>query len=525
MVATVARTSVGERPSWRDLSADDALGAPETTGAVPPPAPSDGADVARLDPEAAPPGISATAPTATSERFENTVRRDRAQRLLDDVLTQPPSQRLYGAEITALNFTSGESAALIDTGHEASVLVHRVSAERADFYRVEGGRITERLLPGDSAVLAPLDPARADRDAGLTVGEGRLSLYYVAAGDERSTGLHVAAGAGTVTAASVPSYTEAEPANELVTRSLTAGAAITRPGSGGAPLTETEAYDFYRTTAEGRRILDEEGDAAYGTAEGRRLFVARVRYDRGEGGRELFDEFTPDRAALSGEALARHDAIIDEALAEMDHQGLERGSADGRMDPSMKYIVASGLVEAFGGNEGLIRRLRRDINRHWMVDPDWFANEGAAGTYSKRNPLFHRARASITFDTAALLRSYADPNDRFDIIAHEGAHSLDRYRRTNGDGVPTYMSASGERALVAARVDAVERFRTSGGTDTSGLGSYAFTNRKEFWAEVSEAFVSADSGRQAIANLSPALYNELRIFYGMLDLPVLPVTP
>ncbi|MBX2839156.1 MAG: hypothetical protein KTR35_20035 [Gammaproteobacteria bacterium] len=52
-------------------------------------------------------------------------------------------------------------------------------------------------------------------------------------------------------------------------------------------------------------------------------------------------------------------------------------------------------------------------------------------------------------------------------------------------------------------------------TDTKGLDLYAFSNRQEFRAEISQYFLSGEIGATIVNNASPELYDILSRFYGI----------
>jgi len=50
-------------------------------------------------------------------------------------------------------------------------------------------------------------------------------------------------------------------------------------------------------------------------------------------------------------------------------------------------------------------------------------------------------------------------------------------------------------------------------SNNSGLGDYAFTNEREFWAKVTELYFSGEDGAEILKGASPELYAILDRYY------------
>lgn len=213
---------------------------------------------------------------------------------------------------------------------------------------------------------------------------------------------------------------------------------------------------------------------------------------------------------------AAYDAQLERMLTHLqddhDSQVLEGGEELESLDPSMRFLVASGLMEVIGNNPGLVDRVLKDIDDGWRVSLDGTdLNPGTNGRYHTGRRPFVSKHANITFELDALLESYVNPSDRFELIGHEISHSLDAYRRTYTDGRPTYMEHSDRLILENVRHHFFTDFESSG--VTNGLGNSAFKNWEEFWAEISENFLSGSIGAAVVHAASPQLYGVLSRFY------------
>ena len=274
--------------------------------------------------------------------------------------------------------------------------------------------------------------------------------------------------------------------------------------------TTQELYNYYSNTPEGQAILNAEGAYLTPTAEvDQSLFVARVQYNRGQGDKELFAEFMPDRTALLGDpdALAEYDTQFGRALAHV--QSSSRVSETGQqLDPSLQFIVAASITEAIGHSPELMSAVLDDIDRGWHVEYE--ADYG--GLYHQHQPWFQSQKARIHLRLNDFLTSFVRPDGLYRVMPHELAHSLDSYRTDGLDGIPTGMSDDDAAILINERN--LLFAANAAGTDT-GLRDYAFGNVKEFWGEVAANYLSGDVTARAVFDASPALFDVLERYLGL----------
>jgi len=159
------------------------------------------------------------------------------------------------------------------------------------------------------------------------------------------------------------------------------------------------------------------------------LLDARAQYNMGTSDpMELFSEYMPERAALEGED---------------------------------KFILAASLAEVLAQSPRLVDKVLSDINRGWHISMDnSHFDEGTLGVYSHqwekgwyRWELKNSYTANIALSLGTTLDSFVNPDDNWDIVAHEVAHSIDRYKKVAPDGIPTYMSSNDVATLVEVRND------------------------------------------------------------------------
>jgi len=277
-------------------------------------------------------------------------------------------------------------------------------------------------------------------------------------------------------------------------------------------LEEGRLFEYYSTSSEGADLLSREAaiSGLLNSPNYQDIFVARVQYNMGEGDpMELFSEYMPNRAALGGEDLITYDAQLHRILQHMNNTTiLDDGLT---ADPSLKFIMAANLAEALGHSPGLVDRVLRDINRGWHVTMDGSHINGYNGYYRFWEPPFRSDRAKISLRLDEVLLDFEDQTGRMNTLVHEVAHSIDRYRRDDLDGIPTYMDRNDAISLVTVRN---EFFATKAATGSfSGLREYSYTNSAEFWADSSAYFLSGQEGAQRIYDNSPELYGVLSRFY------------
>ena len=412
---------------------------------------------------------------------------------------------------TAFGTTPGESTYLIDVGRERQLL-----ATSYGTFVVEDGRITEMLRPGESVRLAeaevPLSQTAAllpAITASLDATSGEITLEGTVQFPLHRQTLTISPEEGTLTTRAREFF-----GFGTVRRTFDLNAGDLPPG-----VTAAEAFSHYGATPEGRALLAAEGDVYGSAADHQRLFVARVRFARGEGGRELFDEFTPRRAALSGEELSRYDALVDRVVTHIDASSYN--TTDNRtLDSGLQYIIASGLVESLGVDEVRVGQVLDNLSGGWIVSHDGSAGisrPGVNGTYWPTGSVSGTGASSgldgpsIGFRLSSLVDSYADPDDGFELIGHEAAHALDGDARGGTDGLPIGLGAADVATLRAERTRLDRAFADTG--DPLGLDRNAYTNEQEFWAEFSERFLSGPNGREIVRAASPAMFELLTRYY------------
>ena len=237
-------------------------------------------------------------------------------------------------------------------------------------------------------------------------------------------------------------------------------------------------------------MIEREGgvDGLYGTDAERRLFVARARYESGDRDPSVFDEFTPRRAELGGADRVAYDAEVSRIMERI-AEGSVHTADGGPLDASMRYLIASGLVESYGVDSELLDLGLDQLDGGWVVSHDGSSGVSvdqyglpAAGTFfhsggSSANPA---DGAAVGLLLRELIDSVASPDDGYDLVTHEFAHVLD-FADGISDGIPAGMSPAdgailtSERARLfgvyeAGRVPGVGMPGGSGiGGDTSGL--------------------------------------------------------
>jgi len=283
----------------------------------------------------------------------------------------------------------------------------------------------------------------------------------------------------------------------------------------GTEPTLDEAYDFYSNTAEGKLILDREESyyrARLVNDDTKALFITRVKYNSGEGGIELFADFMPNRTALLNDpvALKAYDEQYQLIFSEIKNES-RIGETGLPLDPSLQIIVASGLAEALAQSPERVNEVLTDIDSGWTVQYE----NGVNGEYNVSKFPSKSAKASICFKLDALLYGYASPDDTYNVIAHEIAHSLDAQGSINLDGLPS-LSHIDTAVLNTIRIHLASIYYASPNPknpETFGLDPYAFKNTAEFWADISMYFLSSDNGANIINDISPDLYDVLSRYY------------
>ena len=201
--------------------------------------------------------------------------------------------------------------------------------------------------------------------------------------------------------------------------------------------------------------------------------MARVRFDRGEGGPELLHEFNVDRAELEGSELVAYDAQVNKILQSTTFTS--HTAADGLqpMSDSMSYLTASGLVETMGTNPDVIDTALAELTGGFMVllDDSFIdaASPGAGGVFmhSGTTPTGDQAVGAsdglpkVLFRASSLIYSRADATDTYSIIAHEVAHVLDVDRNVTDWYDSILAGMSPEQAAEVASVSCNFTVRTA----------------------------------------------------------------
>ena len=451
-----------------------------------------------------PPGLPTLSPT---------------QVMYEHVTAEDVQNITAGVSVKNAQFTDGQRAALLTLG-TATVFVTQSPAGELGFHRVQAGELGPELIAGES--FSTVTPLFEDADITVTVspdGQSLSTSVFQPSFSFSNVQVNLDGPSGNMHVTANHSGFGLPGSSQDINTSLWEQADLVNVGSAiGTDPSDAEQYDFYRNTAEGQAIATREFsyynnfdvDGPSSSATDQRLFVARVKYNRGEGGTELFSEFMPNRTALLGQPaeLASYDAQLELVL---DHvMSDSKVSEDGKpLDPSLQFIVASGLTEVIGHNPDLVGRVLADLNRGWRIELEH--DEG--GTYTWEKPLFQSVKSKIHYQLDRLLISYSNPDDLYELVGHEIAHSLDGYRTTGLDGIPSRIASSDKTILLEERSRLFTTYRETG--YTSGLAEYAYTNNKEFWAELSEFFLSGSDGATLIRTVSPELYGVLSRFYAL----------
>ncbi len=453
-------------------------------------------------------------------------------------VTTTPAESFFGGLIQGTetgNVGQNSNVRHFDTGGSTGVLSFVDATGNVQVWLTQDGKVTEQLQPGDNVDL----------------GDGRRVIYgqdgkIVLSGLEHEDGTATVSISANLEQATVTSYPENfnpfiriapwAQGVEQTTYDLDTGEVSTPV----IELTGQAAYDHYAATPEGQAILQAEGSGSYsGSPELINLFVARVRFDRGEGGPELFHEFNVDRAELSGSELVAYDAQVDNILQSATFTS--HTAADGLqpMSGSMRYLIASGLVETMGTNPVVIENALAELTGGFMVSLDGSfidaassPNAGGVFMHSGTTPTGDKdvgasdGLPKVLFRASSLIGSRADATDTYSIIAHEVAHVLDVDRSVPGWYDSILAGMSPEQATAVTQIaDDMLAANKADPTNNFGLSDYMFSRGKvEFISEATEFFLSGDEGAYKVFKASPELYAILNEYYGA-GLPAEPVPP
>ena len=278
-----------------------------------------------------------------------------------------------------------------------------------------------------------------------------------------------------------------------------------------------EAYDLLAATPEGSELIAREPSVNWeANADYKKLFIARVRFERGEGGAELFADYTPRRESLSGDALKAYDTKVQEIMTKLESSAtFLKATGSTPLNASHRYMIASGLVESFGTDTPALNTIVEDIDS-WVVSGDGTELPSTAGGQ------YHNESNTIELLLTSSVWGYLNTNDKYDILTHEAAHALDGAGDSTVDGFGIGMNATDQQIVADeyVRLQAVYDADNNGDGvadgDNSGITNYPFDSRSriEFWATVSELYLDNEQGRNGIMNASPALYAVLERYYG-----------
>ena len=195
--------------------------------------------------------------------------------------------------------------------------------------------------------------------------------------------------------------------------------------------------------------------------------------------------------------------------------------------------MASSTVESYGESPESIDAIQADIDK-WILSTDNFdgipIRNAAGDVIATSAGWYNSSRGEVQFSIGSLVRDYVQPEDIFELVTHELAHSLDN---VDGplDGIPPGLSEEQTQLLIDERdrlfdeayPDGLMRdergnYEYTTVVDSNGFRDYTFYNEKEFWAELSATFLSSDAGADIVKHASPELYNMLREYYGREDL-------
>jgi len=487
---------------------------------------------------------------------------ERAAELFAEVDTENPTLTASQSGFDINSSQGPENSTYIDLGNGAEVFVITTSTGKQIAYQVENGELGDRI-PDDGSVNlgngiymnTSESPAGASE---INFQQGPSSLLNLR---PPTMTLNSDNSMLTVKNREGSNVLDFFRKSEINSFDIQSGEQVVTDGVADLDnMSQMQQFDYYADTPEGRRILGVEGSANrndvdfYNTPAEQRLLVARVQYSRGEGGPEVFNEFTPRRASLSGDELAQYDAAVQDMMNEIREQGAytkNEDDLDAPLNESMLYMLASAAVEAYGTKPELLEDIQADID-NWKVsvdNEDGFDIVTDSGT--SKSGAWYQYRdgvATTQFSLNTLIWDYANPNDQFEIVTHELAHSLDNVSSLDGaangyyvDGIPPGLSDADAQMLVAERerlfadaypgkdVDSSVNQDHNTVVDNSGLANYSFHNRNEFFAKITETFLSSDQGAEIVKNASPKLYNMLREYYGIwntvIGLLAIPKTP
>lgn len=460
------------------------------------------------------PTVSLLASMPMPEHAHRALLRSRLNMEVAHLRDEPSTTLDGGLSYQSAQFTDGARSTLLTFPGSVTVLARHDAGGTTSFYRItpEGA---EQLFPGERTFRGLYGSATITiSDDGTRLSASDVEGFMTF---ERGT-YDITPGTGEVTGTSQGTLSFGLPpvAPTPIEADLWRGAALVDVhATPGTPLTPAEEFDYYANTPDGAALLAREQGFydRFGDPE-RALFVARVRFNRGEGGIELFEDFMPDRAALTDDpaALAAYDEQFDRFFDHISSSGYAKngGIPASQWDVGLRTIVAAAATEAMGHSPELVSMVLSDLDRGWSIAEDM----GKGGTHSSWQPWFKSRKSHITLDLGITLFSFSRPTDAQDTVGHEMAHSLDAFGNDKKDGLPNFASAADRETFIRARAELTEEYRSS---SPSALITrdmeYAFRNENEFWAQFSELFLSGAANAAAILAVSPELHGVLSRFY------------
>lgn len=197
------------------------------------------------------------------------------------------------------------------------------------------------------------------------------------------------------------------------------------------------------------------------------------------------------------EARARFERDIQFFLAEQRFEGVGV-----EVTETLRVAVAAGAALLLHGRPDWELPTHRTILFYAEAFDDQYF-EGDGGTFAG---MVH-AQGPVLFSVRDVVRSWADPEDGFNVVLHELAHLLD-YQNADADGSPALLDAASEGAWRDLVTREMRRIRLR----RSLLSDYALTNRAEFFAVAVEVFFERP---ERMARQHRALFKALQAFFNL----------
>lgn len=430
--------------------------------------------------------------------------REANNRKLNTVREQNVTSLSDNVTLNTSEFLDGSRAALITVSGTDVFMIENATGEKRYYHVKENGEVGAPIKAGSFALAGGPNTPPVYL---LLQNSGGLRIYTspTTAGSPFNY-ISLNAETNTITTTSFPAGYSRPDLSSTNKSGVWNGTLLQNDETpGNDKFTTAELYNYYSNTPEGQTILANEG--AYFTPVeevDQRLFIARVLYNREQGGVEVFAEFTPDRTALLNdpEGLAAYDLQFDRALAHVVANSNVSETGE-QLDPSLQFILASSITEAIGYSPELMDAVLEDIEKGWAID--YAADYG--GWYS--------ATGKISVRLRDFLKTFVRPEQLYVVMPHELAHSLDSYKGGGIDGIPTGMSPADTAILISERDKLFAVYESGGGT--SGFRNYAFRDDSpaEFWGEISTYYLSGETTARVVWEASPELFDVVQQFYGL----------